>query len=492
MVDLYNPSLLPPDTHPLPQGWEPRPWQGECSALFTDRFNSTKDQLRFHLYAGTGSGKTMLAAYIANRLLSRRLIERLVFVVPNLLIASDVMRVFASFGINLVHWNNRRGLRNETPLTHGVIITYHSLASRPELQRQICQAKRTFVILDEVHHLGDELHWGLAVEGAFAAHARAILTMSGSPFRLDELRIPLVNYDPAGADGLLRFRPDYAYTLGDAIHDGVCKEPCFDWLDGDVSVPGRGTFRLTSDVSDELRGQLLRGFVAPDSLSRMDALESALRLCRDQDRRLIIFLGGDTSSDTYAIEDAEEILPEQLRRLGLHPNDYVAVTSRHGHGRITQFRNSRARALGTVSMVSEGVDLPELSAALFLSVITSPVSFIQRLGRILRGNTPATGLTLLPQVPALVTLAEQIKQETAHAARLRPRRKPREPGEGRGGAAPQCVGLNAALNGKTLNGHTYTAAQVESARAEMSRVGRPNTDLWLTVTLEHLRETAWK
>ena len=91
----------------------------------------------------------------------------------------------------------------------GYVTTYAQVAGKPTLHAARTGAKRTLVVLDEVHHAGDGLSWGDAVGEAFADAARR-LCLTGTPFRTrpDE-RIPFVRYD-AGADGGWRATPTSA------------------------------------------------------------------------------------------------------------------------------------------------------------------------------------------------------------------------------------------------------------------------------------------
>jgi superfamily II DNA or RNA helicase len=60
-------------------------------------------------------------------------------------------------------------------------------------------------------------------------------------------------------------------------------------------------------------------------------------------------------------------------------------------------------------MLSEGVDIPELQAALFLSTVTANLKTIQRIGRVLRGE----GMALIAMFadPHYVQIASDIMKE---------------------------------------------------------------------------------
>ena len=62
----------------------------------------------------------------------------------------------------------------------GVAVTYAQVAAHPALHRGRTEARKTLVILDEVHHAGDGRSWGDAIREAFEPAARR-LALSGTP-----------------------------------------------------------------------------------------------------------------------------------------------------------------------------------------------------------------------------------------------------------------------------------------------------------------------
>jgi superfamily II DNA or RNA helicase len=75
---------------------------------------------------------------------------------------------------------------------HGVATTYHQVALNPDAFRRLASA--AFVILDEVHHGGEDRAWGAALQHAFGLAGRR-LSLAGTPFRSDTRAIPFVCYD---------------------------------------------------------------------------------------------------------------------------------------------------------------------------------------------------------------------------------------------------------------------------------------------------------
>src|SRR5699024_8054469 len=81
-------------------------------------------------------------------------------------------------------------------------------------------SRGAFVILDEIHHAGDERAWGESIREAFATAPRR-LSLSGTPFRSDTLAIPFVRYvfDEATAD--------FEYGYGEALADRRVVRPVY-------------------------------------------------------------------------------------------------------------------------------------------------------------------------------------------------------------------------------------------------------------------------
>src|SRR6202034_2989704 len=110
----------------------------------------------------------------------------------------------------------------------GVAVTYARVASDPGAWAAKV-SQDTLVVVDEAHHLGEDLTWGESFRRAFAAAPRWLL-LSGTPFRSDATPIPGVHYD---GEGLAV--PDVSYTYEQAVADGICRPEAFVTFDGTLS-----------------------------------------------------------------------------------------------------------------------------------------------------------------------------------------------------------------------------------------------------------------
>lgn len=469
------------DTFRDPKDFKPRRWQTECREAFFDRLLAwTAGQFFYSIYVGVGGGKTTIAAMIASQLLSLRHIDRVLFVSPNNAINRAVRRTFKLFGIHLELWNNQRHNREgEGAGSHGAIITYQGLMNCPLVQRHLVDRKRTLVIFDEIHHLGDKLTWAEMAEQAFLNSSAVILSLSGTPFRSDKRRIPFVTplpQQPSDAGVIVRFRPDFSFNLGKCVHESCCKVPVFQWLNAAVDIPVKGVVcRFDSDnpPPPELAPQYLAAAVRPGSRSRLDALRLVIDECRRDGRKLIIFVGGSSNSSQTGIEDAMTLLPEELRSLGVADDEMVSVTSatKDAVDILDAFGKSAAWILISVNMVSEGVDIPELSAALFLSTVTAATTLAQRTGRPLRGSGVAK--IWLFRTPDNETFVADVVTEITHEARAESPPKPDHGGDDKPRPRhPELArGVAACDDGLTVNGRRYTREQVDACKARIADIG---------------------
>jgi len=137
-----------------------------------------------------GAGKTQFGLEVAYRLVSAGKISRILVVVPTLGIADGWHR--ASSVANPIAptlpLRNQRDWRAVNPIGDewlGAVITYQSLFSSTEmfLAHATDPGHRTLVVFDEVHHAGANAAWGESAQEAFASGAKAILSLTGTPFR---------------------------------------------------------------------------------------------------------------------------------------------------------------------------------------------------------------------------------------------------------------------------------------------------------------------
>jgi superfamily II DNA or RNA helicase/nitroreductase len=397
------------------------------------------------LAGGTGSGKTQCAGHLASYVLNNRKVDQVVLVCPNRSIRRRARQVFSEvFGIELVIFNARKHVDGIGRSKEGYILTYAHLIQNPQLHRRIC-SPNTIVIFDEIHHLGDKNGWGDAAVEAFG-RVRHVVALTGTPYRSDNTRIPFVTYLETDAEGLVKFRPDFSYNLGQAVADGVCRKPLFRFHKATVRIRPQadaGELEVTFDdtnVTDQIASLRLRGAVQYGSPARVEMLRSALAECRAENRKVVIFLGGDSESEHTATTDATQLLPTELHELGIGEHEYEVVVGvdKEAQDKIAKFGASPKWILVSVNMVSEGTDIPELSAAIFLTSVTAKQTTVQRIGRALRfmgpTDTNPEALVFMFGDPNLLALADEIENEIEVEVNLRRKQAAPDSPEGAGDA----------------------------------------------------------
>ena len=144
---------------------ELRQWQAEAFGRFLNNRGN------FLVVATPGAGKTMFALTSAARLIELGEIRRIIVVVPTKHLRKQWAREAAAMGIQLDYaFVNKNGAIGGD--FDGVVVTYSAVANERTLFRKLA-ADRTLVVLDEIHHGGDELPWGDALTLSSATRGRS-------------------------------------------------------------------------------------------------------------------------------------------------------------------------------------------------------------------------------------------------------------------------------------------------------------------------------
>lgn len=354
--------------------------------------------------ATPGAGKTRFAAEVCSRLCGSDTANRIVWVVP-----SDRLRKQTADAVRkatglLLHytWSNGDGAFPPSPF-HGVVVTYHSVASEPALWRAMTSRARTLVILDEVHHGHNKKTWGEALRRAFEPAVRRLL-LSGTPFRSDGGAIPFVHY----VDG--RGQPDYSYGYSDALGDEVVRTVIFpriggymEWSD-DEGEQG-ATFEEKLDEQGESRRLRTALDAAGGHIGGMLAqAHRELLAMREEDP--------DAAGLIIAMDQihAARIADRMRRELAIDP--VIAVSDNPGAGQaIEQFATGASPWIVAVRMVSEGVDIPRLRIAVYATNIVTELYFRQAVGRVIRRDDQPIASFYIPDDQRLRKFASEIQKQ---------------------------------------------------------------------------------
>lgn len=393
-----------------------RAWQAEALDTYfgADGPDGIGKGPRDFLAAATpGAGKTTFALRLASELLRRGVVDRLIVVAPTEHLKTQWADAAARVGLRL---DPRFSNRHVAPSRqyHGVAVTYAQVAAKAYVHQQLTLDRRTLVILDEVHHGGDALSWGDALQEAYGRATRRLL-LSGTPFRSDTAPIPFVEYHP-DEKGIRVSRTDYSYGYGRALADGVVRPVLF------LVYAGRMRWRtrtgeefeahLGQDNTKDVTSQAWRTALDPNG----DWIPAVLR---SADRRLsevresvpdaggLVIATDQTAARAYAAI---------LRDVAGEEPTVVLSDEPAASGRIEQFAQSTSRWMIAVRMVSEGVDVPRLAVGVYATSSSTPLFFAQAVGRFVRARRRGEAASLfLPNVPVLLALAAEMERERDHA-----------------------------------------------------------------------------
>ena len=213
IAQVFDAAKCAPATTPL------RKWQSEAMQVALPALQKEPVLVE----ACPGAGKTTFGLTVAYRLIDSRAISRVLIVSPTLGIVDGWLGA-ASGADPTSPTLPLRGSRDWRPVDPhwrrlGWSCFHIPIAVRND---RICSSRtqpirvtRTLVIFDEVHHAGIGSGWGQASQTAFSRYVKAILSLSGTPFRTDRDPIIFIPSENGGAA-----KPHIRYSYRDAIIDG--------------------------------------------------------------------------------------------------------------------------------------------------------------------------------------------------------------------------------------------------------------------------------
>lgn len=390
-----------------------RAWQQEALRAYIDA--SPKD---FLVTATPGAGKTTFALALAAHVLGKRIVDRVIVVVPTDHLRTQWADAAMRFGLDLdpTLKNSDGPVR---PGMRGYITTYAQVAMHPMLHRARTEAKRSLVILDEIHHAGDALSWGDAVVEAFSPAARR-LSLTGTPFRTkpDE-RIPFVRYDELG-DGELLSMADYAYGYREGLADAVVRPVVFAAYSGVsrwMNSAGEVISASLSDAQTKKREETAwrtalnpEGKWIPHVIAAADQRITDMRLSGIIDAAALMLATDQETARAYA-----KLVKQVTGRAAV----LVLSDDPKSSKKIEAFNISNDRWIVAVRQVSEGVDIARLGVCVWATSYRTPLFFAQAVGRVVRArNARESATVFLPAVRPLLALAAEMEEERNHVVRV--------------------------------------------------------------------------
>lgn len=381
------------------------PWQEEALRRFLARDTD------FLCEATPGAGKTRLGLAAARQLIEQEGIRRIVAVVPTRHLRRQWAWAASQFGIQLdPDFEHKHGTVARD--FDGIAATYSAVGTQPQLYRRYVGTEPTLVILDEIHHAGEQRSWGASLRTAFEP-ARRRLLLSGTPFRTDGGAIPFVRYD---ADDVAL--ADYSYGYGMALADSVVRSIAFPAFDGEARWRSAGevTARRLSEADDAESARALGAALDPEGEWIGSVLQQADReLARQReitpDAGGLVIAADQYKARRYAV---------MLEKLTGEPATLAISDEPDGSGRIATFTRARSRWIVAVQMVSEGVDIPRLAVGVYASDIRTELFFQQVVGRFVRLRFPddeTCGTLFVPSIEPILEYARRIEEVIPRALR---------------------------------------------------------------------------
>ena len=394
-----------------------RAWQAGALNAYLE--NNPRD---FLAVATPGAGKTTFALRLATEMLGRKVVDSITIVAPTEHLKTQWADAAARVGINIDPKFTNRQVDTASDYD-GVALTYQGVASNPEVHRARTLRSRTLVILDEVHHGGDNRSWGDALRTAFEPATRRVC-LTGTPFRSDTSPIPFVRYETDEA-GIRRSASDYAYGYSEALKDGVVRPVLFMAYGGNMRWRTRAgdeiAARLGTPMTKDAIAGAWRTALDPNGSWIPSVLQAADKRLSEVRRHVpdaggLVIASNQTAARAYA-RTLEAIT-------GTKPT-VVLSDDAGASSRIEEFSKSDDRWMVAVRMVSEGVDVPRLCVGVYATSTSTPLFFAQAVGRFVRARKRGeTASVFLPTVPIILEHATRLEEQRDHALD-----RPQRPGE---------------------------------------------------------------
>ena len=352
----------------------------------------------------------------------------------------------------------------------------------PFKHHAVASARRTLVILDEIHHAGDAKSWGDGVREAYN-DVEHRLALTGTPFRSDDSAIPFVRYDEDG-EGHLVSQADYTYGYAEALKDGVVRPVVFLAYSGEAqwrdSAGEEYSARLGEPLDAAQTARAWKTALDPKGDWIAAVLQAAhTRLLKIRanmpDAGGLVIATDTTTARAYA---------KILQKISSTPVTVVLSDEPGSSKRIDEFSASQDEWMVAVRMVSEGVDVPRLAVGVYATSASTPLFFAQAIGRFVRSRMPGESASIfLPSVPVLLRLAEEMEVSRDHVLGKPHReqgwsdelleqanRQQTEPDEE---PSYQSIGASAELDSLIFDGSTYGTPTLAGTQEEQDFLGLP-------------------
>ena len=395
----------------------PRGWQIEGFERLKESFLENK-KLDFMLVAGVGSGKTFFSGYAFNFFKRENIFDSIVIISPTENIKRGWSTSFQKyFDIKIDHGYR---FKHSWPRDcQGISITYQSLtAMNVEILKKYIN-KRVLLVIDEVHHAGDEKAWGENIL-YIGEDAGFRLLLSGTPDRSDNAPIPFVTYSKI-FEKKFRLNYDYYYSYQQSVEDGICCPAIFPEQQSKAkTVEGFKTLQTASDDDLEQKriyNQIIKVNESEDCYVFETFEKANLKLNEINDSSIEGNRAGLIVCNT--IQDSQNLYKLLYDKYGSDFCTLVTSDDVEASQKIEDFKYSEKSWIICIKMVSEGVDIPRLRVIVYASNVTTMIFFMQVMGRAVRNAEKYVDrrdicYMYLPQYKPLIDNARSVMNELAH------------------------------------------------------------------------------
>lgn len=379
-----------------------RAWQKECVDQALTQFRH--GQTNFFAIATPGAGKTVMAATVACRLFEGNYIDLVICFGPSITVVDG----FKNDLSQITGRSMDGGIGAQ-----GTVLTYQNLATLPQTFWALFDRYRVFVIFDEIHHCAGRAdtpsnRWGSTILNKIKHRARFSLSLSGTPWRTDNLPVVLANY--CNDNGKLVC--DYIYGIERAIKEKVCRIPQIIAID-------HNNITIEKAKSDKSHYKSIADVMGTNDITFQTLLNDN-RLLSEVIRQAVIKLNQVRRENKNAAGLIVASSVEHANRIALVLNQtfnerctVVNYLTPDASQIINHFKVSSCKWVISVGMISEGTNIPRLQVCCYLTRIRTELYFRQVLGRVLRagnGSHPYAYLFMVAE-PALLAYAKRVADD---------------------------------------------------------------------------------
>lgn len=411
-IPTTDPELVPSVTSitsseipNFPRSISLRPYQREAVE------NWFRAKGRGTLKMATGSGKTITALAIIERLYREINLRAAIIVVPYRHLVAQWVRECERFGLHPIRCaESREGWYDtlqqalttlRSPAHIGMVsLVVTNATFRSDLFQSLLKhfPDRTLLVGDEVHNLGAP-----SLLASLPKYIGLRLGLSATPERW---------FDDSGTKALLDYfgpvlKPEF--TLKDALKVGALVPyyyyPVLVGLTDDEAAQyyelskkiGKIAAQQDSkeNMSDALKALLVkRARLVGSASNKLKALRDIMSQRRDITHTLFYCGDGTVEGvDEEPLKHLEAVCRLLGRELGIKVDSYVAETPLEEREELRDaFISGDLQGLVAIRCLDEGVDIPKIKTAFILASSANPRQFVQRRGRVLRpfpGKTSA-------------------------------------------------------------------------------------------------------